>query len=88
MEKSKKIAKAVMVSLVSASIAGTAVSAIAGSKYIKCYGVAKKGKNDCGNKRHSCAGQAKSNNASDEWIYAKKEDCTKKGGSVGKPKKS
>lgn len=86
MEKTKKIAKAVMVTLVSAGIAGGTVSAMAASKFVKCYGVAKKGKNDCGSSRHSCAGQATRSNQADEWVYAKKATCLKKGGSVNKVK--
>lgn len=86
MKNSKKIAKAVMVTLVSATLAGGTITAMAGSKYVKCYGIAKKGKNDCGTKHHSCAGQAKKSNQPDEWVYAKKSTCQKKGGSVGKPK--
>jgi len=85
MEKSK-IAKAVMVSLVSAALAGGAVSAMAASeKHIKCYGIAKKGKNDCGTSHHACAGQATKDDQPNEWVYAKKADCLKKGGSIDKP---
>ena len=86
MKKAKKIAKAVMVTLVSAGIAGGTISAMVASKFVKCYGIAKKGKNDCGNSRHACAGQATRNNQPDEWVYAKKSTCLKKGGSVNKPK--
>lgn len=90
MKNCKKIAKAVMVSIVSASIAGAATSTLAASssKYVKCYGVAQKGKNDCGNSRHACAGQATANNQPDEWVYLSKEECMKKNGSVGTPKKA
>ncbi len=43
----------------------------------KCYGIAKAGANDCGNLSgtHSCAGQAKADNAVDEWKYVPKGTC-------------
>jgi uncharacterized membrane protein len=43
----------------------------------KCYGIAKAGQNDCANLSgtHSCAGQAKTDNAPDEWKYVAKGTC-------------
>ena len=46
----------------------------------KCYGIAKAGQNDCGTARHSCAGQAKKDNAPDDWKYVPKGTCEKAGG--------
>lgn len=48
----------------------------------KCFGVAKAGQNDCASKNgsHSCAGQAKTDNGSDEWKYVDKGTCAKMGG--------
>lgn len=48
----------------------------------KCYGIAKAGKNDCGSAQHSCAGQAKTDNDKQEWIYVPKGACESKGGSL------
>jgi uncharacterized membrane protein len=48
----------------------------------KCYGVAKAGQNDCGTARHTCAGQAKQDNAPDEWKYVPKGSCEKMGGKL------
>jgi len=48
----------------------------------KCLGVAEAGKNDCGNAKHSCAGQAKTDKAADEWKYVPKGECEKMGGKV------
>jgi uncharacterized membrane protein len=48
----------------------------------KCLGVAEAGKNDCGNAKHSCAGQAKEDKAADEWKYVPKGECEKMGGKV------
>lgn len=84
--KSKKIAKAAMISIVGASLAGGMIASAAASPMVKCYGIAQKGKNDCGTKAHACAGQAVKSNLPNEWVYAKKKDCVKKGGNVSKPK--
>jgi uncharacterized membrane protein len=52
----------------------------------KCYGVAEAGKNDCGTAKHSCAGQAKTDKAADEWKYVPKGECEKMGGKLGDKK--
>lgn len=43
----------------------------------KCFGVAKAGQNDCANLSgtHSCAGQAKVDNAKDEWKFVPAGTC-------------
>jgi uncharacterized membrane protein len=46
----------------------------------KCYGIAKAGQNDCSTARHSCAGKAAKDNASDEWKYVPRGTCEKVGG--------
>jgi uncharacterized membrane protein len=51
----------------------------------KCTGVAEKGKNDCANAAHSCAGQAKTDKDPTEWKYVPKGECEKMGGKVAKP---
>ena len=50
----------------------------------KCYGVAKAGQNDCASASgsHSCSGQAKTDNAKDEWKYVAKGTCEKAGGKL------
>ena len=53
----------------------------------KCYGVAKKGMNDCGNASHGCGGKAAVDNAPDEWLYLPKGTCEKLGGGSLEPKK-
>lgn len=64
-------------------------AAIAGKPGMeKCQGIAKAGKNDCGTSTHSCAGQAKKDNAPEEWVYVPKGTCDKiAGGKVKKSKK-
>ncbi|SDK34168.1 Uncharacterized membrane protein [Ferrimonas sediminum] len=54
----------------------------------KCAGVAKKGMNDCGalDGSHGCAGQAKTDNSPEEWVYVPQGTCKKIGGKVAKVK--
>jgi uncharacterized membrane protein len=59
----------------------------AGDK-VKCYGVAKAGKNDCATASHSCAGAAKKDNDPAEWKFMPKAECEKAGGKVGDDKKA
>ncbi len=56
---------------------------------VKCYGIAKAGKNDCASAdgSHSCAGVAKIDNDPNEWKFANNaEECTKEGGKTEAPK--
>ena len=50
----------------------------------KCAGIAKIGMNDCGalDGKHSCAGQATSDNADNEWVYVAEGTCTKITGGI------
>lgn len=54
------------------------------SKWEKCAGIAKKGMNDCGalDGKHGCAGQAKFDNADNEWVYVPQGTCTRITGGV------
>lgn len=51
----------------------------------KCFGVAKAGRNDCASLSgsHSCAGQAKADNAPEDWTYIAKGTCLDIGGMTG-----
>ena len=51
----------------------------------KCYGIAKAKQNDCGTSLHSCAGQAKTNNDPNEWIFVPTGMCDKIAGGSTKP---
>ncbi len=79
----KQITKATL-----AGILAIGASLAAGSAYAvpdqpknweKCAGIAKAGMNDCGSLdgKHSCAGQAKSGNHAQEWVYVPEGTCTK-----------
>jgi uncharacterized membrane protein len=54
----------------------------------QCYGIAKAGQNDCASATgaHSCAGQAKKDNAPDDWKYVAKGTCQSLGGTTEAPK--
>lgn len=66
-------------------IAAASTGAFAETSKIKCAGIAKAGKNSCKSLdgSHSCAGQAKKDNDTNEWTFAaSKEACEKEGGKV------
>ena len=50
----------------------------------KCFGVAKAGQNDCATSTgsHSCAGQAKTDKAADDWKYVPTGTCKSLGGTT------
>ncbi len=56
----------------------------------KCFGVAKAGDNDCATASgsHSCAGQAKADNAADDWKYVAKGTCKSLGGKTAEEVKA
>jgi uncharacterized membrane protein len=65
---------------------GTATVSAEDAAKEKCLGVAEAGKNDCGNHKHSCAGQSKVDKDADEWKYVPKGECEKMGGKVAEKK--
>lgn len=46
-------------------------------KMEKCYGIVKKGMNDCQTKTASCAGSATKDNQKDAFLFLPKGDCEK-----------
>lgn len=83
---SKLILSSAIAGLVALSAAsGVAVAQDKKAEKEKCYGIAKKGANDCGTAKHSCAGQAAADNAADEWKYVAKGTCEGMKGSLKKP---
>lgn len=75
--------------MVAAGLATIAVDAQAAKPkwkgHEKCYGVAKKGMNDCGNAHHDCGGMAKQDGAADEWIWVPDGTCKKIAGGSTEP---
>jgi uncharacterized membrane protein len=66
--------------------AATASAEEAKKEKEKCYGVAEKGKNDCGTLKHGCSGQAATDKDPEEWKYVPKGECEKLGGKLGEKK--
>jgi len=87
MNKSAALSAA-LASVFALGIVASPVAAAAEGKE-KCYGVAKKGANDCAsaNGSHSCAGQAKADNDPNEWVFVASGTCEKMGGKTAAPKK-
>jgi len=55
---------------------------------VKCYGVAKAHHNGCKGNNHGCAGEAKKDNDSNEWMTVDNADmCMKMGGKTEPAKK-
>lgn len=84
--KSNKLLSATIATVVGMGM--TAVSSpVHAMKMEKCYGIAKKAKNDCGTKLHSCAGFAKIDGDPEEWLMVPKGSCNRiVGGSLTKGK--
>lgn len=83
--KTKKMVGQIAITAMTVGLAVTSTHAIAKSQCAveKCYGIAKKGKNECGTSRHACAGLAKTNNDPNDWIMVLKGSCkTITGGSL------
>lgn len=90
MTKSKKTLQLALGGMVAAGLMTASVDAQAKPKWSgheKCYGVAKKGMNDCGNSRHDCGGKAAADAEPDEWVYVPEGTCDKIAGGSTTPKK-
>ncbi|MEO8103100.1 MAG: DUF2282 domain-containing protein [Betaproteobacteria bacterium] len=86
MKPTKLIVTGAIAGLVSLAASGVALAQDkpAAAKE-KCYGIAKKGQNDCGTAKHSCAGQAAADNTPEEWKFVAKGTCESMKGSLKKP---
>jgi uncharacterized membrane protein len=87
MKSSKVIIHAALTGLIAAGMTGgIATQALAAEKE-KCFGIAKKGQNDCGTAKHSCHAQAEADNLPDEWKFVAKGTCEQMGGKLSAMKK-
>ncbi|MBS0358739.1 MAG: DUF2282 domain-containing protein [Proteobacteria bacterium] len=78
--------KIITTALASVVAVGLSGQAVAGSNSMeKCYGIAKKGKNDCATSTMACSGQSSKNSEADAWIYLPKGTCDKIVGGSTKP---
>ena len=87
MNTTKLIVSSAIAGLVSLAASGVAVAQDkpAAAAKEKCYGIAKKGANDCGTAKHSCAGQAAADGGADEWKFVAKGTCEGMKGALKKP---
>ncbi len=69
--------KELALSLAVAALSAAPISAASRTDQEKCYGVAKKGQNDCATKTHSCHAKAQQDGQKDEWVYVPKGLCSK-----------
>jgi uncharacterized membrane protein len=82
MKRSTALIHTALTGLLAAGLsAGIATSAVAADKE-KCFGIAKKGQNDCGTAKHACAGEAAADNLPEEWKYVAKGTCEQVGGKL------
>lgn len=80
MKTSKALASTALAGLLAAGFALDAQAQAGATE--KCYGVAKKGQNDCGTATHSCSGKAAKDNDPAEWKTVAKGTCEKMGGKL------
>lgn len=81
MKKSNLLIHSAIASLIAVGSL-TATQAVAADGKEKCYGVAKKGQNDCGTSKHACTGEAAADNLPEEWKYVAKGTCEQIGGKL------
>ncbi len=69
------------------ALTGLAMSSAAqADTMVKCYGVAKAGKNGCAAPGHACAGQSTRDNSPSDWVQMAKASCEQMGGKLSAPK--
>ncbi len=83
MNNSSAIVKGALASVIAMGLIGANTHAVAGKAgFEKCAGIVKAGKNDCGNARHDCSGNASKDKLSDEWLYVPNGTCEKIAGAT------
>ena len=74
----KNLSKSAIASMIAMGVMAASTDAVAGKPgFEKCQGIAKKGMNDCGTSKHSCAGQAAVDGDPEEWVYVPEGTCSK-----------
>ena len=74
MKKKVVLSSAALIGALASGVTQTADAAKSSGK-IHCEGISTKWVNDCGANGHDCAGAAKSNFDSKEWLYMSPDDC-------------
>ncbi|HTO08308.1 MAG TPA: DUF2282 domain-containing protein [Myxococcota bacterium] len=89
MSSNRTIAASAVASFLGLLIAGPAPAADENSgkrpPQEKCYGIAKKGYNDCASANHDCSNSAKADNDPQEWLWVPKGTCEKIVGGKSSP---
>ncbi len=82
MRKFSMTALGVSAALATAVAGASLVPQAAQAETVKCYGIAKAGENDCGNKAagHSCAGHSEVDYSGMDFKAVEKEQCMEMGG--------
>ncbi|HLJ64021.1 MAG TPA: DUF2282 domain-containing protein [Stellaceae bacterium] len=89
MKLSDLIAAAVAATLATPALAASNPAPDPTYRAEKCFGIAAAGQNDCSTRgNHDCAGQAKTANDPNSWIYVPIGTCSKINGGNTAPKKS
>ena len=90
MKNTKALIASAIAGLVATGLAATAGAQDKAAATEKCYGVAKKGQNDCHTAAHDCAGKAAKDKDPAEWKSVAKGTCEKLGGKLASeaPKKA
>ena len=81
MKKTDRIIRSAISGLLALGVAGVALEAQA-DRTEKCFGVAKKGQNDCGTSEHACSHHAAKDNDPNEWVSVPEGTCEKLGGKL------
>jgi uncharacterized membrane protein len=87
MKYSNALIHAALSSLIAVGLTGAVATSAVAADQDKCFGVAKKGQNDCGTASHECAGKAAADNMPEEWKYVAKGTCEQVGGKLSAGKK-
>lgn len=78
MNKSDRLLKLAVSSLLVLGAAGTAGSAIAAEPGMEqCAGIVKAGKNDCATSSNACHGHVESDSNPEAWVYVPTGTCSK-----------
>jgi uncharacterized membrane protein len=85
MKTPKALITSALAGLLAAGLSSPAAAQEKTSATEKCYGVAKKGQNDCGTAAHDCAGKAAKDKDPAEWKMVAKGTCEKIGGKLSAP---
>ena len=88
MNKTQLLIASALTSMIAAGLAPSAQAADQKPATEKCGGIAKAGKNDCGNAKHACAGQASKDGEKDEYLHLPAGACEKIAGGVVIAKKN